>query len=380
MKKILVMPFLNIPSGHHQVADAVMEWIQYVDSSVEYDKVDIIEYSYGRLVSVISAGYVHFIRLFPKAYSYMYRKLFYSPDSEEKRFRMYEWLFMNDMKKLLEEKQPDCIICTHALPSYLANRMKISGLLTTPVINVYTDLFVNDIWGIQGIDYHLVPNLHIKEWLQQKGVLETRIFVTGIPTHPQITRSKKRLLHSNSAIHVLVAGGSLGIGGMRSFLKRNSVTENVHYFVLCGKNIRLYQELLKLNQSQITPLPYIYSREEMNRLYDEVDIIVTKAGGVTISEGLMKRIPILVYDTLPGQEEINLQYLKHMGLIFDLQDWNQTKTVEDTIIAILKSKHQLEEVLEKMEEYERQISDNNLPYIFNRILQTQVHAGMAENM
>ena len=45
----------------------------------------------------------------------------------------------------------------------------------------------------------------------------------------------------------------------------------------------------------IKPLPYLSSRSEMNKLYEEVDAIVTKPGGVTISEALRKRLPIFVH-------------------------------------------------------------------------------------
>ena len=35
-----------------------------------------------------------------------------------------------------------------------------------------------------------------------------------------------------------------------------------------------------------------------------------KPGGVTISEALQKELPIFVHSALPGQEEVNLRYLK----------------------------------------------------------------------
>lgn len=47
----------------------------------------------------------------------------------------------------------------------------------------------------------------------------------------------------------------------------------------------------------------------MNQLYNKADAILTKPGGVTISEALQKKLPILVHTSLPGQEEINLDYL-----------------------------------------------------------------------
>ncbi|QGS68545.1 hypothetical protein CV093_08425 [Oceanobacillus sp. 143] len=91
---------------------------------------------------------------------------------------------------------------------------------------------------------------------------------------------------------------------------------SIFYKVLCGKNIDLFQSIERLNHSHIKPLPYLESKEEMNHLYNEADAIITKPGGVTITESLWKKLPIFVYEALPGQEEINLNYLQRQGLIF----------------------------------------------------------------
>ena len=48
----------------------------------------------------------------------------------------------------------------------------------------------------------------------------------------------------------------------------------------------------------------------MNELYSMADAIITKPGGVTISEALKKGLPIFIHSALPGQEEINLKLIK----------------------------------------------------------------------
>jgi processive 1,2-diacylglycerol beta-glucosyltransferase len=69
------------------------------------------------------------------------------------------------MKKLIEEKQPDLIVCTHALPAYMLNYMKELNELQIPVINVYTDYFIHRFWGLDQIDYHFVPSYQLKMYL-----------------------------------------------------------------------------------------------------------------------------------------------------------------------------------------------------------------------
>ncbi|WP_256218553.1 hypothetical protein [Bacillus sp. MUM 116] len=95
----------------------------------------------------------------------------------------------------------------------------------------------------------------------------------------------------------------------------------------------MYEEILSWNLAHIKPLAYISSRAEMNQLYDEMDAIVTKPGGVTISEVLQKRLPIFIPSVLPGQEQINHEYLKNKGMVFEFK---KEKTFEKDNLDILK--------------------------------------------
>ncbi|MGM1050690.1 MAG: MGDG synthase family glycosyltransferase [Bacillota bacterium] len=365
MKKVLIMPILTMPSGHHQVADTITECIQYTDSSIVCEKIDILSYSFGNLESLVSGLYVKWIHLFPDLYSWTYKKLAYRNVHNEKQFHLYEILFQKYMHKLILEKQPDFVICTHCLPSYIASRLKKLGLLHVPVINAYTDFFINDIWGIQEIDFHFVPDRHTKQTLLSRGVREEQIFITGIPVHPIITKSNKVKIKPDSLITVLITGGSLGAGLIKYLIDKTMPNGNVHYKVLCGKNICLYEELLRLNHTHITPLPYIESKEEMNNLYNQVDVILTKPGGVTISECLCKGIPIVVYHTLPGQEEINLRHLEHLGLVFYWNDWDKGN-IEDYIIGLADNK--FEKLKKNITEYHLHLTDNDMIAIFRGIL------------
>ncbi len=53
-KSILFLPFLQIPSGHHQVANALIDEILQIHPQIRCDKVDILAYSYGKIESLVS--------------------------------------------------------------------------------------------------------------------------------------------------------------------------------------------------------------------------------------------------------------------------------------------------------------------------------------
>ena len=194
------------------------------------------------------------------------------------------------MEQVLADEKPDLIVCTHGFPSHLLIQLKMKGKCHVPVINVYTDFFINSVWGREGIDAHFLPSQEVKDTLIRKYQFPNENwFVTGIPVHEEITKITHRSINKNQP-KILIAGGNSGLGGILKLTEELKKSSRFDYFVLCGKNQKLYDELNSWNVDHIKPIPYLPFRSEMNKLYEEVDAIVTKPGGVTISEALRKRL------------------------------------------------------------------------------------------
>lgn len=370
-KTILFLPFLQIPSGHHQVAHALMEGIQKDQIDIKCDQVDILSYSYGSIEALVSNVYLKWIKVCPGFYNWIYQNSVYKNVDEKKRYRLYELLFAPFMRRLIRDKQPDLIICTHALPSYILNYLKEKGELKTPVINVYTDYFIHSCWGIEHIDFHFVPSHHMRDFLKKKGVNDEQIFVTGIPIHKKIKKPKENIMNTpaSSSWSVLITGGSLGVGAIEDLIYKIGTEKKIQFYVLCGKNDNLYQKLHQLQRDNITPLTYIACREKMNKLYDQVDAIVTKPGGVTISESLFKRIPIFIYHVLPGQEEINLQQLKKLGVIFHLNKWeNERSRLDKQLQSFFQNENQLQRYQERITKYHQQLINKEPSQIIKELI------------
>ncbi|WP_172369519.1 MGDG synthase family glycosyltransferase [Sporosarcina jiandibaonis] len=367
MKRILFMPFLQISSGHHQVANAIMDSLDEMSDGFECEKIDILSYSYGNIETLTSSIYIKWIELFPSLYSRLYKQSAIKFKNEKKRFYLYEWLFLYWMEKLIKEKNPQLIICTHALPSYLLNHLKKQGKISIPVINVYTDYFINEIWGIDFIDYHFVPNKEIKINLIGRGVKPDHVLVTGIPIHEQFKESVK-VKKSEGLYSVLLSGGNLGTGLMKNFIKTLQPSGKINYIVLCGKNDKLYNWINQMDFPFIHAVPYISSKKDMNALYDKVDAIITKPGGVTVSECLYKKIPIFIYHELPGQEEVNLQNLKNWGLVYHLDDWQKSPQFEEKIVTILQCEEQKMKLEQQLHSYHQQLTKESIAVLIEKTL------------
>ncbi|MBM7663249.1 UDP-N-acetylglucosamine:LPS N-acetylglucosamine transferase [Bacillus mesophilus] len=350
MPKVLFFPLLQIPSGHHQVISSLSEQFNQSDLSIQYESVELLSSTNKQLELLISSVYLRWIKLFPSFYHYLYERSVYRSLEQEKRFIHYEWLFLNSMRNLIEQHQPDFIICSHALPSYLASTLKRSGECSATIINVYTDFFIHHIWGTDMVDAHLISLPPMREYLLNKGVKEEAIFQTGIPIHPEFENVLQKAERTKE-YKVLVSGGSLGVGKIEDLLSYLPIHGKIHYYVLCGSNTKLYTKLIAQNHPRIIPFPYIKSKKKMNVIYHSVDAILSKPGGITISECLSKRLPIFVYDHLPGQEKINVDVLLNQDLIFYLPLDKFSQSFEEELLDKLNSRDFAKSHSKKMEQY-----------------------------
>ncbi|HZG72793.1 MAG TPA: glycosyltransferase [Chondromyces sp.] len=312
MKKIVILPFLQMPSGHHQTANTLSAYLKEIDNSIQIKKIDIFQYTSRLAEQFTSSLYLKAIKIMPSFYSRLYHFNACRNDKAGKRYLFYELLFLKNMKRLIKQEKPDVLICTHCLPSYLLSLMKKRGHLSIPVINAYTDYFINTVWGTESIDFHLVPSTEMKDFLKIRGVSHEKVAVTGIPVHPHITRKTLPSYNSRSGtqpFRVLVSGGNLGVGSIERIFKQVHFSGKIKYFVLCGKNEALFKKIEQLQCPFLQPISYISCRKEMNELYDQMDVVLSKPGGITVSECLHKELPICLLDALPGQEEQNEKYL-----------------------------------------------------------------------
>lgn len=331
-KKILIMSLLQIPTGHHHVAKSIQENLAKESNTFIFEHVDILSQRFGYFEKIISAFYLLWIGTSPSSYRWIYT-IFAKGNRPSRMLHLYEWLFLKEMCKIVIQHNPTMIICTHALPSYLLSKLKGRIAWDGIVINVYTDFFIHNVWGKTAIDYHFVPTIDLKDTLVREGICARKIFTTGIPIHPALQQDRK---YDQKALPtVLIGGGNFGVGNITAFLRRLQPSGKVMYKVLCGKNKRMLRKIERRANPFLEAISYVESKEEMNRLYDEADLIITKPGGATVAECLQKKLPIIVYDALPGQEEENIRYLKWQGLIFYWRNWKRYGSLERKISAIM---------------------------------------------
>ena len=82
---------------------------------------------------------------------------------------------------------------------------------------------------------------------------------------------------------------------------------------LAGRNadlLKRLQALAKQHPGKLFPLGFTTTVE---RVMTAADLVVTKPGGLSVSECLAKQRPMLLVSPIPGQEERNADYLLECG-------------------------------------------------------------------
>ncbi|MGE5279891.1 MAG: MGDG synthase family glycosyltransferase, partial [Deltaproteobacteria bacterium] len=220
------------------------------------------------------------------------------------------------IRYLLAEK-PKVVIATQFLASELVTIAKIKRGLKTRLVTVVTDFGVHNFWVNPATDLYCVAAESTRRSLIGKGVPQEVVRVTGIPFDDKFRQPFERneALRSwgfdPSRFTALVATGGVGIGPIEEVVRQ--LKEEVQLLVVCGTNKKLYAKLKQENHPNIRVFEFV---DFMHRLMSAADVIVTKAGGLTVTESLVKNLCCIFFYIIPGQEKLNARTITRHGAGF----------------------------------------------------------------
>ncbi|MGG4340151.1 MGDG synthase family glycosyltransferase [Paenibacillus lautus] len=315
-KKRVLLLSEGFGAGHTQAAHALSSSLRQLSPSVQTKVLELGSFLNPKIAPLIISAYRKTITTRPRLVGYMYR--------HQKSFNRFTALALHRMfytstKNVVRQLKPDIIVCTHFIPSAVISRLKRLGI-DVPLCTVITDYDAHDTWISPEVDRYFVSTPEVKRKLLNRGVSQAKIQVTGIPIHPDFwTHPSKKEIRERFNLSdmptVLVMGGGWGIMNdevVHEFLTR--WREEVQIIFCLGKNDKGREELENNPRFQHPNIRILGFTREIDKLMEVSDLLVTKPGGMTCTEGLAKGIPMLFHQPLPGQEEENCQYFTAQGL------------------------------------------------------------------
>lgn len=311
----------NYGEGHQQAAKAVRESLQRHDAKIQVDVLDYMKITHPYAHPLYRSSYLQGVRKLPSIYGYLFERtretnLFSDALKKMNRFGI------GRLAAILGQKRPSVVISTFPLAAGAMSLLKESGLSKVPAVTVITDHTDHSSWVHPFTDHYLVGSDIVKQGLLKRNVPDYRCTVTGIPIRAQFAQEydRERTARKHdlepSLQTLLVMGGGYGLMDDGAHLLRDLelLTNRVQIVFVCGHNVKLKQRLERIAVKSKHSIRIFGFVDEIQELMAVADLMVTKPGGLTSSEALAMKLPMVLYKPIPGQEEDNAHFLLQAGV------------------------------------------------------------------
>jgi len=278
------------------------------------------------------------------------------------------------MHNLVEIEQPDVIVTTYPLYQAPIHAALVIRHYHIPVISILTDLAtVHHIWFNSEVDIYIVPNEIVKNLAIKSGVTKDKIHVIGIPVDPKISKNtknkqelRKELNLLENKITIFAVGSKREENLLESLNMLNHSGFDIQLIVSAGNDKSLLQELKDVVWHINTKL-YEYI-EDMPSYLLASDLVISKAGGLIVTEALACGLPLIMVSIIPGQETGNANYVIEGNAGYSVD--NPVQFLEAISHLLLHDKKKLFE----MQKNAIELGNADAAYEISKIIRNAVYA------
>lgn len=326
MKKILIF-YGSYGGGHLSAAKSISKYLEETyGKKIEVQTVDCIEYINKYINKVSTEAYKELAKKAPWAWKHVYKNsqngaLSHISTTTNK-------LMSYKLNMLIQEFKPDLIISTHPFSTQMCAVLKKRKKIDCKLATILTDFHIHAQWLVlsQFVDYFFVSNEQMKLDMIKEKVEENKIFVTGIPVSDRFSQEYDKLeIHKEFGLSpdkptiLFFAGGEFGLGRDTTYRVLKTLIrlfKELQVIAISGKNKKMntkFKELVETTNSsdRVKVLDYTNKVPELMSI---VLGVITKPGGLTVTECLVSGLPMVIMNPIPGQEEENAEFLVDNGI------------------------------------------------------------------
>jgi processive 1,2-diacylglycerol beta-glucosyltransferase len=230
----------------------------------------------------------------------------------ELRKRFDHWIGKPLMREVVAS-DPLAVVTTHFFPMFKLVWARKTGLLRAPLVEVVTDYAAHAVWAEPGADAYCAPSGKACRDLVEHGVSPDLVFATGIPVRSAFADAPPVASTPGDPLRVLVTSGGFGVGPVLRVLKSFVGVPNVSLTFVCGQNPNLVRRVRRSCDKYGIEADVIGFERQMPARVAEADVVVTKPGGLTVSECLAAGRPLVLVGAVPGQETLNQAWVTEQG-------------------------------------------------------------------
>ena len=307
-------------NGHIRAAQALERAFQLTGAAREVRHVDTLDYTNALFRRLYSKAYLDLVNNAPDLLGWFYDQLD-TPWENERRRLALDRLNTRPFVKMVQEYQPDLIVCTHFLPAEIVSWLKAKGKLNCRQAIVVTDFDVHAMWLCHHYEQYFVALDETRAHMEALGIPPEKLTVSGIPIDPLFAEHKdKAAMRAKHGLApdlttILVSAGGFGVGPMEQLLESlRRMRHPAQVVALCGKNEDLKKKIERQPSSGHVIIRPVGFTTEMDEYMSAADIVLGKPGGLTTCEALAKGLVFVIVNPIPGQEERNSDHLLEEGV------------------------------------------------------------------
>ena len=223
------------------------------------------------------------------------------------------------LKDILNSFHPNVVITTYPLYQSAFDAVRTLHRKRLALLTVVTDIaVVHRFWFHSGASLCLVPTDMVREQALASGLRSDQVIVTGLPVHPDFSLQPassdaiRRELGWRTDCPTILAVGSRRVRGLAQVISGlNHSRLPIQLILVTGNDKELYEQLCQIDWH--LPARVYNFVANMPSMMHASDCLISKAGGLIISEALACGLPILLIDANPGQELGNADYVVANG-------------------------------------------------------------------
>ena len=318
MKKKILITYASYGSGHKTVANYIYE---YFKEHGDYDVKIVDVMDYASLIGKINLKLFNMIFKFQFSlpatigYELSDNKIVTAP------YKIYTKACLNKkLQKDFLEYNPDLLIATHFFGGIMMGSINKKYHTKTKIITIITDYSSNCMWlqNHKYEDYIVVSNEIVKQEVLKFGVDEKKICPFGIPLSSKfkVTDDKEKIklkynIKNNKPIILFFGGGSMGSNFTYNYLKAIlKLKLDVNIIFVAGKNVELQNKVNELVMKENTPnITVLGFTNDVSNLLNIATLVITKPGGLSVTEALEMKTPMILIPGNGGQENYNANYV-----------------------------------------------------------------------
>jgi len=308
-------------NGHNATASTLK--IKFEEKfNAEVKIVDVFK-TYGSKIRAwgINKGYFFACNHFVGIYNSVFKKCEKAKPEDRNRVSVHANTYgvSHGMLYEIESYKPDLIVSTYIFLSVALSNIKAAFGIPAKIMSLTLDYGVSPYWECAlGTDYMFITGEYMKDAFLSRGYKEEQLFPLGIPVKDIFsqeinkTEARRQLsLDENLFTLTVMKSGFFPIKDTKIMRELEKVEQKIQVIFVNGTSAASFRRFEILIKKTKAPHRFVNIgfTNKVGEIFSASDLVLGKAGGLTLTETITKCLPSIIVSKLPQQEIYNKEYL-----------------------------------------------------------------------